>query len=83
MLLNLLILLIISCFYGGVLLFNDYLSGQIESNFLSPIIMALAGVMFLVIPIYIGLNPKMHILSIFIVNIVGYAIYWQFRIHNK
>ena len=77
---------IVGCFiffYSGLLFLNDYLSSKSESNFLSPIVMSLVGVMFLVIPIHLGLSLKMHILCILVVNVVGHAIYHQFRMHKK
>ncbi|STY86108.1 Uncharacterised protein [Moraxella ovis] len=83
MFLYLLVSLVVSFFYSGLLFLNDYLSSKSESNFLSPIVMSLVGVMFLVIPIHLGLSLKMHILCILVVNVVGYAIYHQFRMHKK
>lgn len=83
MLLYLLILMIISFLYGGILLFNDYLSSNPESSFLSPIIMSVSGVMFLVIPIHLEVSIKIHILSVLVINVVGYAIYHQFGMHKK
>lgn len=83
MFLSLSILLVISFLYGIVLLLNDYLSSKPDSNFLSPIIMSLSGVMFLMIPMHIGLSLKTHILCILFVNVVGYAIYYQFKVHKK
>lgn len=83
MFLYLLVSLVVSFFYSALLFFNDYLSSKPESNFLSPIVMSLAGVMFLVIPIHLGLSLKMHILCILVINVVGYAIYHQFGMHKK
>lgn len=75
MLLYLLILMIISFLYGGMLLFNDYLSSNPESSFLPPIIMSVSGVMFIVIPIHLEISLKIHILSVLVINVIGSTIY--------
>lgn len=75
MLLYLLILMIISFLYGGMLLFNDYLSSNPESSFLPPIIMSVSGVMFIVIPIHLEVTLKIHILSVLVINVIGSTIY--------
>ena len=71
----LLCLIIFSFFYGAVLLFNDYLSSNPESSFLSPIIMSVSGVMFIVIPIHLEVTLKIHILSVLVINVIGSTIY--------